>query len=149
VEGASVESRLATLIREQHADILAAWEASVRTLASAATTPRGTLFDRLPRFLGWLADRLEDEAHDAERDTFARHHALERLSQDFDVVELIAELALLRECVLGAWEADPAGVEPSEIRRLDAEIDHVMALCAVEYVRHHANASGAGAAAAP
>lgn len=146
-------NQLATLIRDHRAEILAEWEASVRTLASAADTGRSDLLNHLPRLLDWLAGRLAaDEAPDTERDAIARRHALERLAQSFDVVELVSELALLRECVLGAWEAEPDGIRPAEIRQMDAEIDHVVALCVVEYARRaaaEADPLGAPAAGGP
>jgi hypothetical protein len=146
-----VENHLAALMKARRTEILAAWEASVRTLASAAAAPRRDLFNRLPGFLDWLAQRLaaDTDAPDADRDAFARHHAQERLSQDFDVVELVSEISLLRECVLDAWEHEPDGIVPADVRRMDAEIDHVIALCVVEYVRRCGAMAGTGTSPAP
>ena len=130
---------LTALIRAHHEQILASWEAGVRTLSSAANVPPKVLFDELPGFLEWLAGRLESgdagDSTEAARDEFAIHHARGRLALGFDIVELVSELALLRDAVLALWEAEPAGVTPSEVRRFDEEIDHAVALCAVEFVR--------------
>jgi hypothetical protein len=130
---------LTALIRDHQEQILASWEAGVRTLSSAANVPPKVLFDELPGFLDWLAGRLESgdegEATDAARDEFAIRHARGRLALGFDIVELVSELALLRDTVLALWEGEPGEITPSEVRRFDEEIDHALALCAVEFVR--------------
>jgi hypothetical protein len=143
-------SALAEVIRSSRDDVLARWEAGVRTLAAGARTPQRALFDEVPAFLDGLIERLDAApgAADEGRDDFALRHGLERLAQGFDVVEVVAELALLRECLLEAWESAPAGITPREIRRLDAELDHVIAMVAVEYVRR-AGAPVAGADEGP
>jgi hypothetical protein len=130
-------SALAQLIRTRREEILAEWEAGIRTLASGAQTPQPALLDRVPAFLEWLAGRLDsgDGTADGDRDTFSHLHAAERLSRGFDLVEIVAEWALLRDILLQAWEASPEGVTPGEVRRLDAELDHVIALSVVEYAR--------------
>lgn len=129
---------LTRLIRDHRDQILASWEAGVRTLTSAANVPPKVLFDELPGFLDWLAGRIEggdDDAPEAERDEFAIRHARGRLALGFDIVELVSELALLRDGVLALWESEPAGVTPADVRRFDEEVDHALALCAVEFVR--------------
>jgi hypothetical protein len=129
-------SALAQLIRDRRDEILAEWEAGVRTLASGAQTPQPALRDRVPAFLEWLATRLEDgDATDEERDAFSQHHATARLSRGFDLVEIVAEWSLLRDGLLQAWEAVPDGVTAADVRRMDAELDHVIALSVVEYAR--------------
>jgi hypothetical protein len=132
-------SPLTELIRNHREQILASWEAGVRTLTSAANVPPKVLFDELPGFLDWLAGRLEGadegESTDAARDEFAIRHARGRLALGFDIVELVSELALLRDAVLALWEAEPEEITPGEVRRFDEEIDHALALCAVEFVR--------------
>jgi hypothetical protein len=128
-------SALGELITRKRDDIVAAWEAGVRTLASGAESGPA-LVDRVPAFLEWLAARLgKAGAADAQRDAFSHRHARERLSRGFDFVEIVAEWGLLRECLLEAWEAEPDGVTPGEIRRMNAELDHVVALAVVEYAR--------------
>lgn len=140
-------SALADRLRAEREEILAEWEAGVRTLASAARAPGPAVFDRVPEFLDWLVERLDSDAPDEHRDAFGEHHALERLQQGFDVVEVVAELALLRECLLAAWERSPEGIAPADVRQLDAEIDHVVALAVSAFVRGLGERAGAAAAA--
>jgi hypothetical protein len=47
----------------------------------------------------------------------------------------VAEWTLLRDGLLQAWEAAPDGVTAAEVRRMDTELDHVIALSVVEYAR--------------
>lgn len=145
-------SVLADRIRAARDEILAEWQAGVRTLASAARAPDHAVFDSVPDFLDWLIERLGADADDGDRDAFGEHHALERLHQGFDVVEVIAELSLLRECLLAVWERAPEGITPAEVRQLDAEVDHVVALVVVSFVRGLGEGTAAeppGAAASP
>lgn len=135
-------SVLAELIRTRRDELVETWEAGVRTLASAARQPGPALVDRVPAFLDWLADRLDaEEKRDAERDAFSHDHTVGRQSRGYDLVELIAEWTLLRDVLLAAWEGAPEGITPAEIRHLDLELDHVIAVSVVEYAR----ALGAGA----
>lgn len=137
-------SALAERIRSDREEIVAAWEAGVRTLASAARSPQPALVDRVPEFLDWLAGRLErTDQRDSERDAFSHHHTVQRLSQGYDLVEVIAEWALLRDCLLEAWARAPEGISPAEIRRMDLELDHVIAVSVVQYAREIAGAAGA------
>jgi hypothetical protein len=147
-----VPSALAERIRSDREEIVAAWEAGVRTLASAARAPQPALVNRVPDFLDWLANRLErSDLPDSERDLFSHHHTVERLSQGFDLVEVVAEWALLRDCLLEAWARAPDGITPAEIRRMDLELDHVVAVSVVQYARElgAAEAGGARGARAP
>lgn len=135
-------SALAERIRSDREEIVAAWEAGVRTLASAAKAPQPALVNRVPEFLDWLAERLErSDQRDSERDAFTHHHTVERLSRGYDLVEVIAEWALLRDCLLEAWARGPEGITPAEIRRMDLELDHVIAISVVQYAREIGAAS--------
>lgn len=145
-----MKSALAERIQSSRQEILASWEAGVRTLPAAARASEPALLDEVPLFLDWLVERLEGPAGapEVQRDQFGFDHALERLTQGFDVVEVVAELALLRECLLEAWEAEPSGIMPGEIRRMNAEIDHVLAVVAMHYARCAKVPAEAGEAAA-
>jgi hypothetical protein len=140
-------SRLAELIRTRRDDILAGWEAGVRTLASGARA-QPALADQVPALLDWLAGLLAG-GDDAGHGAVSHEHTTERLAHGFDLVEVLAEWTLLRDVLLEAWEAEPEGVAAAEIRRMNAELDHLIALSVVQYVRElHAGepaASGAGA----
>jgi hypothetical protein len=143
----TLPSALAERIRTDRDDIVTAWEAGVRTLASAAKAPQPVLVNRVPDFLDWLAGRLErSDLPDTERDAFTHEHTVERLSQGYDLVEVVAEWALLRDCLLEVWARAPEGITPAEIRRMDLELDHVVAISVVQYARElgAAEADGGG-----
>lgn len=140
-------SVLAERIRTDRDDIVAAWEAGVRTLASAARAPQPALVNRVPDFLDWLAGRLEHgDLPDSERDVFTHEHTVERLSQGYDLVEVVAEWSLLRDCLLEVWARAPDGITPAEVRRMDLELDHVVAISVVQYARELGAAEADGGA---
>ncbi|HZH04157.1 MAG TPA: hypothetical protein VEY30_10250 [Myxococcaceae bacterium] len=138
----------AHLLRREKERVLVRWELGARTLASAAWHSHPELLNSLPPFLDWLAERLEhpNDTEEADRDAFARHHALERLRGGYDLVELLAEMALLRECLLRIWEEAPQDIAPTEVRRMNEELDDVVALSVVAYVRAMAVDRAAGPA---
>lgn len=139
-------SRLAERIRSRHEEILAAWESGVRTLASGAAAPGPALRNQVPSFLEWLAARLEEGgAPDEARDAFSVEHTRDRLSRGYDLVEIVAEWSLLRDVLLEAWTAEPEGIEPADVRRMDVELDHVIAVSVVRWAR----SAQLGAVAAP
>src|SRR5438105_12723113 len=53
------ESGLSDFLRDHREEILASWEASVRTLRAARDLPRPILIDHLPQFIDDLADYVD------------------------------------------------------------------------------------------
>lgn len=141
-------SRLAELITSRREDVLEVWEAGVRTLPSGARVSTPALRNQVPAFLDWLAARLEEEAApDADRDSFSAEHTRERVSQGYELVEIVAEWSLLRDVLLEVWAADPDGVAPADVRRMDVELDHVIAVSVVRWARADRDGETAAVAA--
>ncbi len=146
-------SLLAERIRAQREELMTNWESNVRSLASAALKPQEIVRNGVAQLLDWLAQRLEQpNMDDEQRDEFSRHHTLERFAHGFDLVEVVSEIALLRQCLLEFWEASPEDISPREIRIINEELDNVFAMCAIHYVTQAAGPealSSDGSAAPP
>jgi hypothetical protein len=50
-------------------------------------------------------------------------------------VEVLAELAVLREVLIGLWVEEAAGVAPVEVLHLNQDLDDVVTVCTTEFVR--------------
>ena len=95
--------RLSDFLRDHGDEILAAWETDVRSLRVARDLPRPLLIDHLPQFLDDLAGYVDHlragvTAGEPPKED-SRIHALERLGVGYDLVEVVKEYGILRECI--------------------------------------------------
>jgi PAS domain S-box-containing protein len=110
----------------RRAEILAAWEERTRELPAARGLERTVLLDHVPVLLEEIASNAElllthDSRHlDLPR---TRQHAVDRISEGFDVASVIDELSALREAVHIVWEREQANGSLAELRALDLAID--------------------------
>ena len=115
-------TRLTQFLRTRQHDILARWEAAVRALPTASQLDQLTLIDHIPALLDQIAALA---AHDgADPKAVSQAHSLHRLEEGFDLPEVVTELGILRDCVLGLWHDDevtPMRIE--ELRTLERAID--------------------------
>src|SRR5690349_18501958 len=94
--------RLGALIRERRDEILARWELGVRALPHARRLDRPRLVDHIPELLDRIAWMSEERGHDPRPELGKRistRHAISRLEEGFDLLEVIDEFAVLREVV--------------------------------------------------
>lgn len=130
---------LSSFIRRQQSDILDDWERAVRALPIARELDRPALLDHVPILLDRIADMAEAlaEGKTPPSPTIegATEHALHRLGEGFDVSEVIAEYATLRECLMRLWEREPiAPRRLAELRLLNHAIDKAVAESVSRYV---------------
>lgn len=94
---------LAALIRSERENLLSHWRSQVRELPSARHLDTPTLNDHLPGLLDELAGALESGSSqtipEALRASSAPVHGLQRLKEDFDIEEVVAEYNILRGCI--------------------------------------------------
>jgi len=127
--------RVRELIRARQAEILAEWESRVRSLRPAAHLPEPALRNHMPQILGMLGQAAETGTSErtVDREPLAEH-ALERLSQGYDLGEVVREYATLRTVILDLIEQEVGPVvQIAEIRRLDQAIDLAIADAAMRY----------------
>ena len=93
--------RLAALINEQRAELLADWRTQVKRLPGAANLDTPTITDEVPQLLNSLTEELikTSEEADAKIRAVSAEHGLLRWQAGFDVTEVVAEYNILRCCL--------------------------------------------------
>lgn len=125
------------LVRAEKQRILSAWEAIAGSLWGARHEAGPLFREQMREFLDWVEERIQhaDRAPSFPHERAVRHAAA-RVRAGYDLGELISDYAVMRDCVLEAWEHQPdALASPSEVRRLNQAIDEVIAYVAVLYAR--------------
>lgn len=126
---------LSALFRDQKEDILGDWEDIVRSLCSARSLSVPALRDHMPDFFDWLVARIERTAGDLPNDQ-AFEHVLERVSEGYDLAEVISEYAVLRDCLHECFERSVEALgDPRELRWMNQGIDDAIAFTAVAFAR--------------
>jgi PAS domain S-box-containing protein len=105
-------------VRAQRDAILAAWLQAVKSLPGERGLPPPILLDYVPALLDDIADVVEDPSAKGppEASPGARKHTLHRLDAGFDLGQVMQEVQILRDCLLGAAELH--GVDVEGARRL-------------------------------
>jgi two-component system phosphate regulon sensor histidine kinase PhoR len=95
--------KFADLIEREREPLLTLWRAQVRSLASARHLDGPTLNDHIPRLLAELATALrtgsDETITQAIRDGSSPAHGLQRVTDGFDIVEVVGEYNMLRGCI--------------------------------------------------
>src|SRR4051794_35353207 len=95
--------QLGILIKRQRSGLLSRWQLQVRTLPSARHLDVPRLNDHIPGFLDELAELFQSSPDQsiakAVAEGGAPAHGLQRLQDDFDIEEVVAEYNILRGCI--------------------------------------------------
>lgn len=132
-------ARLCDFLQGRREQILRAWAERVRGTLAAEPLSEPALRDHVPELLDRLVEVLRDSSpeRNVELGELPRIHALQRLDVGFDLRAVCAELAALRETVLGLFQSHargrPADEVTAEIRRLDSSLDEVIVSSTVTY----------------
>lgn len=94
---------LAALVRSEREHLLSHWRSQVRELPSARHLDIPKLNDHIPGLLDELARALESGSSqtipEALQEGSAPMHGLQRLKDDFEIEEVVAEYNILRGCI--------------------------------------------------
>ena len=96
--------RLADLLTSERDALIQRWRRQVKELRSARQLDNPTLIDHVPQFITDLASALrtgttETIAEAVDEARGAANHGLQRALDGFDIVEVVAEYNILRECI--------------------------------------------------
>ncbi len=96
-------NKLAALVQQERENLLAQWRKQVRQLPAARHLDTPTLNDHIPDLLTDLAEALEKNLNqtipEALVEESAQIHGKQRLSDGFDIEEVVAEYNILRGCI--------------------------------------------------
>jgi PAS domain S-box-containing protein len=127
---------LCEFLRSRHRQIMELWMGRVRAAGPAHDLPAPSLIDHLPAIISRVADMMEcgSEASPDLLESLPEAHALDRLGRGFDLKDVVGEYALLRRCILELWARERGdSIQLSQLERLDAAVDHSVALSIAEY----------------
>lgn len=96
--------RLANLLTNERDALIQRWRRQVKELRSARQLDNPTLIDHVPQFITDLACALrtgttETIAEAVDEARGAANHGMQRALDGFDIVEVVAEYNILRECI--------------------------------------------------
>ena len=129
-------SLVRSFVRRFRTEILAAWRQLARGIPAAHDLPPVVLVDHIPELLDQIADVAEALASmHVEPGSFetARHHALDRIGEGFDVSTVVKELSLLRDTMLTIWQREHGGSNVGALRALDLAIDRAIEASVARY----------------
>ncbi|HEY1954460.1 MAG TPA: ATP-binding protein [Polyangiaceae bacterium] len=138
---------LGQFIRARKTEIVGAWKRRSRGEGRAQRLGDEQLVDHVPFLLDRIANISDSIGADSRtiratmakesgRDREPREHARQRVLEGFDLAEVVAEYACLRECILELWEASgQASASPRESTRpLNLALDRAIAESVDHYV---------------
>lgn len=117
-------ARIARIVRDRRADILARWMSQVRaddTIPSARSLTDAELLDHTPTLLDELVAVLEGHEEREERLAAARRHGGQRASFGFHIREVMREMGVLRRVLVEMLESaavDLTGTPGCELHRV-------------------------------
>lgn len=124
--------KLAALIERERGTLLAEWRAQVRKLPSAKHFDTPTLNDHIPALLDELATafrQLSDQTiAEALLEGTPPAHGQQRHLDGFDIVEVVAEYNILRDCIHDCAESNGLGLHGKAFHILNRVLDEAIGL---------------------
>lgn len=131
--------RLALLIRSERETLLAQWRREVRELPSAQHLDTPTLNDHIPTLLDELALALYTHSNPSIPDSLKAGsppaHGRQRLTDGFDIAEVVAEYNILRGCVHDLAESHGIRLEGAAFHILNRVLDGAIATAVQTYAK--------------
>lgn len=127
---------LSGFLREKREDIFREWEVRARVEPKARPMSRLALLDHVPELIDHIAQVAEAQADQDIGATRAPDiHALERLDQGYDLIDVVQEFSLLREVILELMYADHRQMQPNQYILFNKAIDFAVARSVERYAR--------------
>lgn len=119
--------------------VLVEWERVVRVLPVASRMSSPLLLDHIPDVFDRIArivDALDSGDTPIALWDLAELHAVDRLGEGFDLSHVVAELAMLRDCIIDAMMQQPIGATVTvEIRLVNQAIDIAVRASVVRFTQ--------------
>ena len=143
IPGVAAElDKLAALVKQESAALLARWREQVCELPGAKHLDTPTLNDHLPSFLAELTEALtaksDETIPEVLKEGSAPQHGRQRVDDDFDIVEVISEYSILRGCVHDLAEEHGMVLQGKAFRIVNRVFDHAIGLALEAYATQRA-----------
>ncbi len=136
----SAAASLARFFSDYASEILEDWKEAARSIPAVRRLPPSEMMDHMPDLLAQIGDLahklISDQRHDHSL-PIAHKHATERLTEGFDVLAVVTELSILRECILRIWTREHSVARGEELRAIDVAVDQAVAATVVRFATHH------------
>lgn len=133
---------LAALIRTNARQILATWRDEVRRLPSAEHLDVPTLNDHIPALLEELAQAFEEMSEETIAENLTtgtpKGHGTQRVLDGFDIVEVVAEYNILRDCIHDVADANGLTLQGTPFHILNRVLDGAIGLAVNTYTKQQA-----------
>lgn len=133
---------LAALIRNDCEALLSNWRQQVRELPSARQLDIPTLNDHIPRLLDELAAALQSQSDQTIPEALSLgsspSHGLQRLQDDFDIEEVVAEYNILRGCIHDLADNNSLTLQGKPFHILNRVLDHAIGTALETYATQRA-----------
>jgi len=138
----AVMTELAQLVDQEQANLLLRWRATVRELPSAKQLDTPTLNDHIPLLLAELSAALRAGSDDTIAQALvagsAPAHGLQRLTDTFDIEEVVAEYNMLRECIHDLAERHSLSMQGAPFQVLNRLLDGAIGAAVQSYATQQA-----------
>jgi signal transduction histidine kinase len=134
--------KLAALVRQERQALLSRWRQQVRQLPSARQLDIPTLNDHIPRLLDELATALQSKSEQTIPEALSEGsppaHGLQRLKDEFDIEEVVAEYNILRGCIHDLADANGLNLHGKPFHIINRVLDHAIGLALQTYATQRA-----------
>jgi two-component system, OmpR family, phosphate regulon sensor histidine kinase PhoR len=133
---------LGELIHEMQDTLLTRWREQVRKLPSAQHLDTPTLNDHIPDLIQELADtlrsRTEQPVDELLLDGSPPEHGRQRLSDGFDIEEVVAEYNILRRCIHELADQQSVAIQGTSLHVVNGVLDEAIGLAVQTYATQRA-----------
>ena len=138
----AVMTELAELVEQEQANLLYRWRATVRDLPSAKQLDTPTLNDHIPVLLAELSAALRSGSDETIAHALAvgsaPAHGLQRLTDTFDIEEVVAEYNILRGCIHDLAERHSLSMQGAPFHVLNRLLDGAIGTAVQAYATQQA-----------
>ena len=133
---------LAALVKQEREHILASWRKQVRELPSARQLDVPTLNDHIPGLLDELVGILllpsDRTIPEVLSNSSSPAHGLQRLKDEFDIEEVVAEYNILRACIHDLADERGLSLQGRPFHVINGTFDHAIGLALQTYATQRA-----------
>src|SRR5262245_19621773 len=134
--------KLAELIRREREPLLARWRDQVRQLPSAKHLDEPALNDHVPALLDELVAAFESKSDETIPEALLHgtppEHGMDRHRVGFDIVEVVAEYNILRDCIHDLAETRGLGLRGKAFHILNRVLDEAIGLAVQTFATQQA-----------